>query len=110
MGKIWGGAVGWLPDAFPALIKAFYNLAKNSESDPKAATILSFSATGSTLGNIAQTLLSYSLPQVVPPILAEFAAVPNSIYNTTSIRSISNYSEGFATWPAGTRDEIWTHT
>jgi len=110
MGKIWGGAVGWLPDAFPALIKAFYNLAKNSESDPKAATILSFSATGSTLGNIAQTLLSYSLPQVVPPILAEFAAVPNSIYNTTSIRSISNYSSNFATWPAGTRDEIWTHT
>ncbi|KAK5086081.1 hypothetical protein LTR70_007316 [Exophiala xenobiotica] len=110
MGKIWGGAVGWLPDAFPALIKAFYNLGKNSETDPKAATILSFSATGSALGNIAQTLLSYSLPQVVPPILAEFAAVPNAIYNTTSIRSISNYSEGFATWPAGSRDEIWTHT
>lgn len=107
---IWGGAVGWTSDAFLALIQAYYNLAVNSPSDPKAAAILSFSATGGQLGNIAQTLLSYSQPKVAPPIFSEFAAVPNAIYNSTSIRNISDYSNNFATWPAGTRDEIWTHT
>ncbi|KAK5947264.1 hypothetical protein PMZ80_001413 [Knufia obscura] len=110
MDKIWGGPVGWTQAAFPAVIKAYYNLGVNSPSDPKAAAIMSFSATGSALGNIVQVLVSYSEPKVVPPIFNEFAAIPGAIYNTTSIRSISNYSEGFASWPAGTRDEIWTHT
>lgn len=110
MGQIWGGATGWLPAAFPKLIQAYYNLGVNSPSDPKAAAILSFSATGSTLGNIAQTLVSYSEPVVAPPILKELYTVPNHIYDTTSVRKVSNYSNGFATWPAGTRDQIWTHT
>lgn len=110
MGVIWGGAVGWSQDSFPAIIQAYYNLGIDSPSDPKAAAILSFSATGGALGNIAQTLLSYSLPQPVPPILAEFASIPNTIFNSTSVRPISNYSHDFASWPAGTRDEIWTHT
>ena len=106
-GLIWGGATGWTSDVFPDLIQAFYEYGINSPSDDKAAAILSFTT---ALGGLAQTLLSYAQPTSNSPIIQEFMSIPGAIFETTSVRTASNYSTGFASWPAGTRDEIWTHT
>lgn len=92
------------------MLEAFYALGVNSPSDPKAAAILSFSALPGELSKLAQVLLSYSVPEADPEILSSFAAIDGALYDSTQVRPVSNYTNNFATWPAGTRDEIWTHT
>lgn len=106
---MWGGMRTYLPDAFPALISAFYNLGMNAKQDGKAHQILSFAWGGFQL---AQIELEYADPIANAPILAEYNAINGSIADGTAIRSLAQLTAIAAETASrpGLRQAFWTWT
>jgi FAD/FMN-containing dehydrogenase len=104
-GMMWGGPRVIAESAFPAAIKAFYNLAKNAAQDTNAAQILSFVYTQGQ--RIASAELEYAKPIANAPIFKEWMAVP-SIQDNTGIRSLSELTINLNdSNPNGLRETYW---
>jgi FAD/FMN-containing dehydrogenase len=108
---MWGGSRISTPDQFPALIDAFINVGRNSESDPKAAQILSFAYAQAQNLSIASADLQYSSPDGAnAPIFQEYLAIP-TIIDSTFTRTLTNLTEEFKSKnPSGLRETYWAST
>ncbi|KAF2713427.1 FAD-binding domain-containing protein [Pleomassaria siparia CBS 279.74] len=105
-GLMWGGGRLHVETEFPAVIQAFYNLGLDSGRDTAAAQILSFAYAKGT--RFASCDLQYAEPVANASIFAEYLAIPNTIMDTTKVRSQADLTAQFnASNPSGLRETYW---
>lgn len=110
-GLMWGGnRVHMAPD-YTKLIKAFANVVKGAEKDPKAVQILSFAVTAGQAAASLQIEYLEPVDEANPPeILQEYLSIP-SIAGATANRTLANDSLLLTSqMPGGHRYAFWAAT
>lgn len=88
--NMWGGQRAYLEPDFPAVLRAFTNVAKNSPEDKNAGQWIVFTMSNGT--KVASTELWYGKPNGnQAKILSEYFAIP-AISDTTQNRKVADYA------------------